>query len=72
MHKKENFYIKLLTNVGNPDFKQDPTKRVWGTNEIKNVGHKKLFSQKFIKIINTLDTSHTTEDFGERNILSHN
>ena len=42
MHKKENFYIKLLTNVGNPDFKQDPTQRVWGTNEIKNVGYKKL------------------------------
>ena len=31
MHKKENFYIKLLTNVGNPDFRQDPTQRVWGT-----------------------------------------
>ena len=42
MHKKENFYIKLLTNVGNPDFKQDPTQRVWGTSEIKNVGYKKL------------------------------
>ena len=42
MHKKENFYIKLLTNVGNPDFKQDPTQRVWGTNEIKNVGYRKL------------------------------
>ena len=43
MHKKENFYIKLLTNVGNPDFKQDPTQRVWGTNEVKNISRKKLF-----------------------------
>ena len=39
---KDKFLIKLLTNVGNPDFKQDPTKKVWGTNEYKNIGHKKL------------------------------
>tara|TARA_R100001086_G_C11638340_1_gene203800 strand:- start:154 stop:456 length:303 start_codon:yes stop_codon:yes gene_type:complete len=42
MHKKNNFYIKLLTNVGNPDFKQDPSKPVWNTDEIKNVNHRKL------------------------------
>ena len=40
--RKEKFYIKLLTNIGNPDFRQDPTQRVWGTEEIKNIGHKKL------------------------------
>ena len=39
---KDKFFIKLLTNVGNPDFRQDPTQRVWGTDEIKNIGHKKL------------------------------
>ena len=39
---KDKFFIKLLTNVGNPDFKQDPTQRVWGTDEVKNISRKKL------------------------------
>ena len=36
------YKIKKLTNCGNPDFRQDPTQRVWGTDEVKNIGHKKL------------------------------
>ena len=39
---KDKFFIKLLTNVGNPDFRQDPTQRVWGTLEFENIGFKKL------------------------------
>ena len=35
MHKKEKFYIKLLTNVGNPDFAQDSHNGFGAISEIK-------------------------------------
>ena len=37
------YKIKKLTNCGNPDFRQDPTQRVWDTDEVKNINRKKLF-----------------------------
>ena len=36
------YKIKNLTNCGNPDFKQDPTQKVWATEEYKNIRYKRL------------------------------
>ena len=36
------FKIKKLTNVGNPDWQQDPTKSLYGTHTLKNIQFKKL------------------------------
>ena len=41
--KKGNmFKVKKLTNVGNIDKQQDPTKPLYGTKILKNIQHKKL------------------------------
>ena len=37
------FKIKKLTNVGNIDKQQDPTKTLYGTITLKNIQYKKLY-----------------------------
>tara|TARA_R100001440_G_C2444107_1_gene106854 strand:+ start:214 stop:474 length:261 start_codon:yes stop_codon:yes gene_type:complete len=37
------YKIKKLTNVGNPDHRQDPTKPLYETHTLKNIQFKKLY-----------------------------
>ena len=65
------YRIKKLTNCGNPDFRQDPTQRVWDTDEVKygtqtlvDIKHKKL--SKLRDLINSYIDEY---DLGSGNFI---
>ena len=65
------FKIKKLTNVGNIDKQQDPTKPLYGTHTLKNIQFKKLsklrdlFMHAIEGVNSALDTQETIK------IISH-